>query len=69
VRKLRPEGRRAVSLSLDQTLDQHLLPLTIPAVSGYSFGHIRNQFTLPVGVHARLDTDSQTVTLLEVAVT
>jgi muramoyltetrapeptide carboxypeptidase len=58
----------AVSLSLDQTLDQHLLPLTIPAVSGYSFGHIRNQFTLPVGVMARLDTDSQTVTLLAAAV-
>jgi muramoyltetrapeptide carboxypeptidase len=57
----------AVSLSLDQTLDQHLLPLAIPAVSGYSFGHIRNQFTLPVGVLARLDTASQTVTLLEAA--
>ena len=57
-----------ISLSLDETLDQHLKPLTIPAVSGYSFGHIRNQFTLPIGVMARLDTASQTVTLLETAV-
>ena len=56
------------SLSLDDTLDQHLKPLAIPAVSGYSFGHIRNQFTLPMGVMARLDTASQTVTLLEAAV-
>ncbi|UUZ57065.1 hypothetical protein LP419_20575 [Massilia sp. H-1] len=41
------------SLSLDETLDLHLKPLAIPAVSGYSFGHIRDQFTLPVGINAR----------------
>ncbi|MGI4845046.1 MAG: S66 peptidase family protein [Janthinobacterium lividum] len=60
------EGRR--SLSLDETFDQHLKPLTIPAVTGYSIGHIRHQFTIPVGVRARLDTGSRTVTLLEPAV-
>ncbi|WP_229483654.1 S66 peptidase family protein [Massilia horti] len=58
----------SVSLTLDQTFDIHLQPLKIPAVTGYSFGHIRNQFTLPVGVMARLDTERQTVTLLEPAV-
>lgn len=57
-----------ISLTLDQTLDLHLQPLTIPAVSGYSIGHIRNQFTLPMGIRARLDTGSQTITLLEEAV-
>jgi muramoyltetrapeptide carboxypeptidase len=61
-------GENQVSLSLDQTLDIHLQPLKIPAVSGYSFGHIRNQFTIPVGVRARLDTEAQTLTLLEAAV-
>jgi len=61
------EGKR--SLSLDQTFDQHLQPLTIPAVTGYSIGHIRHQFTVPMGVRARLDTAAQTVTLLEPAVT
>lgn len=60
------EGRR--SLSLDETFDQHLKPLTIPAVTGYSIGHIRHQFTLPVGLRATLDTNAQTVTLLEPAV-
>jgi muramoyltetrapeptide carboxypeptidase len=55
-------------LDLIETLDQHLKPLTVPAVSGYSIGHIRHQFTLPVGVRARLDTAAQTVTLLEPAV-
>jgi muramoyltetrapeptide carboxypeptidase len=53
------------SLTLDETLDVHLQPLRAPAVTGYSFGHIRNQFTLPVGVRARLDTEARTVTLLE----
>jgi muramoyltetrapeptide carboxypeptidase len=56
------------SLSLDETLDLHLKPLTIPAVAGWSLGHIRDQFTLPVGVRARIDTASQTLTLLEPAV-
>jgi len=51
------------SLTLDQTLALHLAPLTIPAVTGYSFGHIRNQCTLPVGVAATLDTTRQTITL------
>jgi muramoyltetrapeptide carboxypeptidase len=56
------------SLTLDQTLDIHLDPLRIPAVTGYSIGHIRNQFTIPVGVRATLDTHAQTLTLLEPAV-
>jgi muramoyltetrapeptide carboxypeptidase len=57
-----------VSLTLERTLGLHLHPLTIPAVTGYSIGHIRNQFTLPMGVQARLDTKAQTITLLEPAV-
>jgi muramoyltetrapeptide carboxypeptidase len=61
-----PEG--GPGLTLEQALATHLAPLTVPAVSGYSFGHIRHQFTLPVGVRARLDTAAQTVTLLEPAV-
>jgi muramoyltetrapeptide carboxypeptidase len=56
------------SLTLDQTLNLHLDPLAIPAVTGYSFGHIRNQCTLPVGVMATLDTRRQTITLHEAAV-
>jgi muramoyltetrapeptide carboxypeptidase len=57
------------SLTLDQTLDVHLQPLHVPAVTGYSFGHIRHQFTIPLGIQARLDTHAQTLTLLEPAVT
>jgi muramoyltetrapeptide carboxypeptidase len=57
-----------LTLTLDETLDIHLQPLKIAAVTGYSFGHIRNQFTIPVGVRATLDTGRQTLTLLEPAV-
>jgi len=57
-----------ISLTLDQTFDLHLQPLAIPAVTGYSIGHIRNQFTIPMGIRATLDTQRQTVTLLAPAV-
>lgn len=53
------------SLTLNQTVDQHLQPLTQTAVAGYSFGHIRHQFTIPMGVLATLDAETQTLTLLE----
>ena len=56
------------SLTLDEVLDDHFSTMPIPAVAGYSFGHIAHQFTLPIGVRARLDTLSQTLTLLEPAV-
>jgi len=62
-----PQGEGS-SLTLDQTFDVHLKPLKIPAVTGWSFGHIRNQFTMPMGIRARLDTEAQTLTLLEPAV-
>jgi muramoyltetrapeptide carboxypeptidase len=62
------QEHESISLTLDQTLDLHLKPLTNPAVTGYSIGHIRNQFTLPMGIRARLDTEAQSVTLLETAV-
>ena len=56
------------SLTLDEVLDGHFAASTVPAVYGYSFGHIQHQCTIPVGIKARLDTRSQTLTLLEPAV-
>lgn len=57
-----------ITLTLDETFDIHLQPLKAPAVTGYSFGHIRNQFTIPMGIRATLDTERQTLTLLEPSV-
>jgi muramoyltetrapeptide carboxypeptidase len=56
------------SLTLQQVLESHLTALRVPAAYGYSFGHIPQQYTLPLGVRARLDTEARTLTLLEPAV-
>lgn len=61
-----PDGD--ASLTLSEVLDDQFGAMPIPAVYGYSFGHIPHQFTIPIGVRARLDTASQTLTLLEPAV-
>lgn len=57
------------SLTLTQALDDHFLPRPVPSAYGLSFGHIASQFTLPLGIRARLDTGARTLTLLESAVT
>ncbi len=56
------------SLTLNETLETHLDRSGVPAVTGYSIGHIAHQMTLPMGLTARLDTVAQTLTLLESAV-
>ena len=42
--------------------------LRIPVIYGLSFGHIRDQFTLPIGIKAELDTTDSTMTFLEAGV-
>ena len=42
--------------------------LGIPVIYGLSFGHIRDQFTLPVGIEAEIDTAMASMTFLETAV-
>jgi muramoyltetrapeptide carboxypeptidase len=59
---------RDPSVTLDEVLDDHFASLRAPAVYGWSFGHVPQQMTLPVGVRARMDTANETVTLLEPAV-
>jgi muramoyltetrapeptide carboxypeptidase len=56
------------SLTLADVLDDHFAQLKTPSVYGFSFGHIAQQFTIPVGVRARLDSANATLTLLEAAV-
>lgn len=56
------------SLTFSETIQDRLGKLGIPVLYGYSFGHIKNQFTLPVGIKAEMDTKKKTVTLLEEAV-
>jgi muramoyltetrapeptide carboxypeptidase len=58
----------STSLSLAQVLHDRLAGLGIPVLYGLSFGHIKQNATVPFGVRARLDADKKTLTLLEAAV-
>lgn len=53
------------SLTLDDVLDDYILPLGIPAYKGAMIGHIPRQFIIPVGAKVKLDADAGTLTMLE----
>jgi muramoyltetrapeptide carboxypeptidase len=55
-------------LTLREAIDDNM-GATVPAAYGFSFGHVAHQVTLPLGIRARVDADTHTVTLLENAVT
>jgi muramoyltetrapeptide carboxypeptidase len=57
------------SFSLAEVFRQRLVPLKIPIVSGFKFGHITNQLTLPYGVKAKLDAGKRSLEILESGVT
>ena len=46
------------SFSLREVILDRIRPLGIPAVYGMSFGHIRSNFSFPIGLEAELDTDN-----------
>ncbi|CAN5869649.1 LD-carboxypeptidase [soil metagenome] len=56
------------ALGLDEVLATYLVPLGIPVAHGFPIGHIDDQWTLPLGVRARLDADAGELELLEAAV-
>ena len=56
------------SLTLRETIEDRFSKLGIPVIYGMSFGHIGNNFTIPMGINATLDTSNRTLTLLETAV-
>lgn len=55
-------------MPLADVIDARFGAAGVPAMYGHSFGHVRDQLTLPLGVRARLDADAMTLTLLEAAV-
>lgn len=63
--------RRATSegaLGLDHVLRTYFGPLDIPVAHGFPIGHVAEQWTLPLGVMARLDATAGELALLEAAV-
>ena len=56
------------TLPMRQIWSELLAPYHKPAVLGFPFGHVPNNYALPLGVQARLDADAKTLTLLQAAV-
>jgi muramoyltetrapeptide carboxypeptidase len=56
------------SFTLDEVLDFHFRNRNYPVIKGFAIGHIKDKFTLPLGVTAELNTDKLTLTLSEAAV-
>jgi muramoyltetrapeptide carboxypeptidase len=56
------------AMGLDEVLAHYFRPLGVPVAHGFPIGHIDDQWTMPIGVRARLDADACTVELLEPAV-
>jgi muramoyltetrapeptide carboxypeptidase len=56
------------TLTLDEILADHLGALGVPVLRNAAFGHIGTQWTLPLGVPAKLDADAGTLRLLAPAV-
>lgn len=57
------------SLTLMQVLQDHILPLGIPAWYGAMIGHIQDKFILPIGLPVAIDANLGKINLLEAAVT
>jgi len=53
------------AFTVDQIMDQYIIPLGIPAYLGAMIGHIPRQFIIPVGARVRLNASLGTLTLLE----
>jgi len=54
--------------SLGEVLDNIIAPVEKPAIYGLTIGHTTNQLTLPMGVEAELDADSQTLNIIEAGI-
>jgi muramoyltetrapeptide carboxypeptidase len=56
------------TMGFDQVLATYLEPLGVPVAYGFPIGHIEAQWTLPLGIRARLDADACEVELVDAAV-
>jgi len=56
------------SLTMEDIFEDHIKPLKIPSFSGAMIGHIKDKFTVPVGLEASIDAGTGSITLSEAAV-
>ena len=53
---------------LDTVLREYFLPLRVPVMTGFPFGHIPAKVTLPFGARVKLDTKKRQLTVLQAVV-
>lgn len=63
-RKCTPEDPSR-SFTLEEVFEQHFSKVKFPVFYGAQIGHVRNKFTVPVGIKVCMDADSGTIELLE----
>jgi muramoyltetrapeptide carboxypeptidase len=63
-----PDGNGVGGFTLTEIFAHHFGSLGVPAFQGSFFGHIADQFSLPVGIQAEIDADAGTIRMLEAAV-
>ncbi|WP_341526936.1 LD-carboxypeptidase [Nostoc sp. UHCC 0302] len=56
------------SFTLKQVLQDHILPLKIPAWYGSMIGHMKDKFTMPIGIEVEMNADIGTIQMLEASV-
>ncbi|SHG05702.1 muramoyltetrapeptide carboxypeptidase [Salegentibacter echinorum] len=64
----KPGGSGYGSLTMEEVIDHYIKPLEIPAFSGSMIGHIDDNFTIPNGLEARIDSKKGSIKLLQAAV-
>ena len=59
---------KGTTFSIEEILRDRFTSLGIPALAGFSFGHIEMKLTLPIGAMASIDGDAGTLSIDEAAV-
>lgn len=54
---------------LADILEHYLSPLSIPVLTGFPYGHVREKYTLPLGCRVEIDAKHRTLKFLEKCVT
>lgn len=54
-------GKRKLTLPLEEIFNDHVASAGKPTLSGFKIGHCSPNIAIPVGIEARIDTNSKTV--------
>lgn len=49
----------------ENLISEYIFPLSIPVLTNFPYGHIEQKYTLPLGCRVEIDSENQTLQLLE----